>query len=108
MTERSVTGWNIAGFGLYVLLIPVAFYEFLFTGLAFGMSTDACYDKACDDSYHEEAAIATVAIGIFVVMGATLCWMVLRAKDSKNVFGLPFLALFALALVGGIGFTVLH
>ena len=108
MSQRSDTGWNIAGFGLYVLLIPVAFYEFLFTGLAFGMSTDSCHDQACDDSYHEGPAIATVAIGIFIVMGVTLCWMVLRAQDKKNVFWLPFLALFALLVVAGIGAAVLH
>ncbi|KWX24126.1 hypothetical protein H7J87_18910 [Mycolicibacterium wolinskyi] len=108
MSERSVSGWNIAGFVLFVLLLPVAYIEFMIAALAFGMSTDACHDEACDASYHEEAAILTVVIGIVVVLLTTGGAMVYGAMRDKNVFGTPFFGLFGLFVVFLIGRAVLH
>jgi hypothetical protein len=108
MSQSSLQRWNVAAIVLYVLLIPVAYFEFMLVGLAFGMSTDGCHDAACDASYHEEAAILTVLIGIVVVMLATVAGMVHCAARNRNVFYVPFVGLLGLFIVFMIGLAVLH
>ena len=99
---------NVIAFVLYGLLVVAAFYVILFTGLVFGMSTDACHDAACDATYHVGAAIATVWIGVGVIMVATLVVMVRSSTRGMFVLVWPFVGLLGLGLVTAIGFAVVH
>src|SRR5258708_4418381 len=99
---------NVIAFVLYGLLVVAAFYVILFTGLVFGMSTHACHDAACDATYHVGAAIATVWIGVGVIMVATLVVMVRSSTRGMFVLVWPFVGLLGLGLVTAIGFAVVH
>jgi len=90
------------------LLVVAALYEILFSGLVFGMSTDACHDAACDASYHVGGAIATVWTGVGVVMVATVVAMIRGATRGKIVLLWPFVGLLGLGLVAAIGIAVVH
>jgi hypothetical protein len=108
MARRGVEGWNIAAFVLYILLIPAAFIEFMMSALGFGMATDGCHDAACDASYHEDAAILTVGIGLVVVLVATGAIMLYGLTRQKIVIIWPFVAAAAMVGVFVLGTTVLH
>ena len=73
-------------------------------GLAFGMSTDACYDAA----YHPQAAIFTVLAGTAVVLVATggvMCWGV---THGRVVVAWPLGGLLGLGAVFALGLVVVH
>ncbi|WP_029374231.1 hypothetical protein [Mycobacterium sp. UM_WWY] len=108
MARRGVDGWNIAAFVLYVLLVPAAFIEFMMSALGFGMATDGCHDAACDASYHEEAAIITVGVGLVVVLVATGAIMLYGLTRGKIVIIWPFVAAAAMVGVFVLGTAVLH
>jgi hypothetical protein len=108
MARRGMEGWNIAAFVLYVLLIPAAFIEFMMSALGFGMATDGCRDAACDASYHENAAILTVGIGLVVVLVVTGVVMLYGLTHSKIVIAWPFVAAAAMVGVFALGTAVLH
>lgn len=97
---------NVVGWVLYALLLPVALFEFIAGGLVFGMSTDACYDAACDARYHPGAAIGTLSVGIVVVLVATAAVMALAAAKGRTVVGWPFVGLLGLIIVGAIAFAI--
>ena len=99
---------NIAAFVLYLLLIPVAFVEFMTAGLAFGMSTDACHDAACDATYHPQAAIFTVLAGIAVVLVATGGVMFWGVTHGRVVVAWPLAGLLGLGAVFALGLVVVH
>jgi hypothetical protein len=107
--RTAVVVANVVAFLLYALLVVAAFYVILFSGLVFGMSTDACHDAACDASYHVGAAIGTVWIGVGVVMIATAVAMVRGVtRGSSIVLIWPFVGLLGLGLVAAIGLAVVH
>ncbi|WP_019973287.1 hypothetical protein [Mycobacterium sp. 141] len=108
MARRGVERWNIAAFALYILLIPVAFTEFMMGALGFGMATDGCHDAACDAGYHENAAILTVGVGLVVVLVATGALMLYGQTREKIVIVWPFVAAAAMAGVFVLGMAVLH
>jgi hypothetical protein len=108
MARRGVEGWNIAAFVLYVLLIPAALIEFMMSALGFGMATDGCHDAVCDASYHEEAAIITVGIGLVVVLVAVGAIMLYGLTRGKIVIIWPFVAAAAMVGVFVLGTAVLH
>lgn len=108
MPVRSTSHWNVAAFVLYLLLIPLAFVEFMVAGLAFGMSTDGCHDAACDATYHPEAAIFTVLAGMVVVLVATAGVMFWGVTHGRVVVAWPLAGLLGLGAVFALGMAVLH
>lgn len=108
MQKNSTNGWNVAALVLYVLLFPVAFVEFTAAGLAFGMSTDACHDAACDATFHPQAAILTVGAGIVVVLVATAGLMFWGLARGRVVIGWPLVGLLGLGAVFALGMAVVH
>ena len=108
MPKRTTTRWNITAFVLYVLLIPVAFVEFMAAGLMFGMSTDACHDAACDATYHPQAAIFTVLAGIAVVLVATAGVMFWGVTHGRVIVAWPLAGLLGLGAAFALGLAVVH
>ncbi|MBS9534629.1 hypothetical protein KIH27_13630 [Mycobacterium sp. M1] len=108
VAEPNVKAWNIAGYLLYLGLVVLGFYEYLFAGLAFAMSTDACHDAACDASYHVDAGMRILQYGIAGVLLATVVVMLVRSINGRIVFGWPFLGLLGLVGVLVAAFKVVH
>ncbi|ODR13829.1 hypothetical protein BHQ16_09165 [Mycobacterium shimoidei] len=106
-TSRATVVWNIVGYLLYVVLLVVGSIEAMFAGF-FGMATDACYDAACDASYHVWPAMLTMWIGVGVVLLLTSVAMLVSTVRGKIVIGWPFIGALGLAAVYLIALKVLH
>lgn len=108
MASRAVNGWNIVAFVLYALVMMAGIAVCMMSTLVFAMSTDGCHDDACDASYHVNAAIYTVWIGVAAVLLVTALLMLFGVAREKLVIWWPFLGAAGLVGVTALGLTVLH
>lgn len=105
--SNTVVVCNIVGYLLYPVLLYVAWRE-VYLSFFFAMATDACYDSACDASYHVWPAMLTIWIGVGMVLLLTLVVMLIQSIRGKIILGWPFVGLLAFWGVYALAMTVLH